>query len=56
MSGALEELREKLFQEVWVLDDRILAEGDELFGKRVEMEELLKTKSWEVEGLGCCQR
>ena len=41
MSGALEELREKLFQEAKVFDDRISAEEAELFEKSVAMEELL---------------
>ena len=43
-TGAPEELREKLFPKVRVLDDRILEEEHELFEKRVEMEEPLKER------------
>ena len=34
MTGAPEEIREKLLQEILVLDDRISAEGAEVFDKR----------------------
>ena len=44
MSGAPDEFREKLFQEVRVLDDRISAEETELFEKRMEMEEFLQDR------------
>ena len=44
MSGAPEELRKKLLQEVMVQEDRISVEELELFEKMVETEEIMKER------------
>ena len=44
MSGALEDLREKVSQEIRGLDERISVEEVELLGKKQAMKELLKER------------